>query len=150
MNVIALASRPCDSGSPRWFAASGAAAITLLAAVALALFSTEQAVEGIWLEKAIIPGRMFVLVVSATFLLRWSGSSWREVGMRRPASLWRTAALVVVGYLGIGLMSVLVSQLLLPSLGFAPRTLSLFAPLEGNTHEYLYWLLPGNCSRGWQ
>jgi membrane protease YdiL (CAAX protease family) len=34
------------------------------------------------------------------------------------------------------------TQLLLPALGVTPKTVTLFAAVEGNTAEYLYWLLP--------
>jgi len=123
-------------------AALGAASITLIAAAAMAVFSTEQAVGGGWLERAAIPTRMLLLVAGATFLLRWAGETWQEVGFRRPASLWRTAGLVVVGYLAIGAAFALMTQLLLPAIGIAPKTVTLFAAVEGNTAEYLYWLIP--------
>ena len=123
-------------------AAVGALAISLVAAIALALFSTEQAVGGDWLQRAAVPARMLFLVLAATLLLRWSGASWRDVGLPRPASWWRTSGLVVGGYVAVGLMFALTTQLLLPALGVAPKTISLFAALEGNAAEYLYWLLP--------
>jgi membrane protease YdiL (CAAX protease family) len=123
-------------------AALGALALSLLAAIALALFSTEQAVGGSWLERAIIPARMLLLVIAATFLLRWSSLNWRDVGLHRPGSAWRTAGLVVAGYVGIGLIFVVMTQVVFPILGIAPKTLSLFAAVEGNSTEYLYWLLP--------
>ena len=142
MNSIALSSAPPSGASPRRLATLGVLTITFLAAVGLALFSTEQAIGGNWLERAIVPGRMLLLVLAATCLLRWAGFSWRDVGFRRPVSLWRTGGLVVLGYLGIGLTFVLVSQLVLPWLGAAPKTLSIFAAVKGNAPEYLYWLLP--------
>ena len=142
MNAIGLSSAPSRGGSPRQLAAVGAMTISLLAAVALALFSAEQAIGGNWLQRAVVPGRMLLLVLAATLLLRWSGVSWRDVGLRRPVSFWRTAGRVVLGYLVIGCMFTLVSQLLLPLLGVAPKTLRLFASIEGNAWEYLFWLLP--------
>jgi membrane protease YdiL (CAAX protease family) len=128
--------------SPRQVAAISALAISLAAAAALSLFSTEQAVGGGWLGKAAIPARMALLVLGATLFLRWAGVAWRDVGLRRPDSAWRTAALVVAGYVGVGLMFALATQLLLPSIGAAPKTLAMFVGIQGNTGEYLYWLLP--------
>jgi membrane protease YdiL (CAAX protease family) len=123
-------------------AALGAVTITLLAAIGMSLFSTEQAVGGGWLERAAIPARMLLLVAAATRLLRWAGETWRSVGFERPASLWRAAGLVMAGYLAIGAAYALTTKAVLPALGLAPKTMSLFAGLEGDTAEYLYWLLP--------
>src|SRR5688572_15408554 len=142
MNTLALSSTPTKRPSPRQFAICGVVSISLLAAASLALFSAEQAVGGGWLERAAIPGRMLLLVVAATLLLRWSGHTWRSVGLARPASLWRTAGLVLAGYLGAGLMFAVTTQLFLPWLGLAPQTPSLFSAVEGNLREYLYWLIP--------
>jgi uncharacterized protein len=142
MEAIAHSSLSAVSGHSRHQAALGAVAISLLAALALAMFSTEQAVGGSLLERATIPARMLLLVVAATLLLRWSGVTWQHVGLRRPSSLWRTAGLVVAGYAGIALTFTLMTQVLMPLLGVAPKTLSLFAAVKGNTAEYLYWLVP--------
>jgi membrane protease YdiL (CAAX protease family) len=108
----------------------------------MALFSTEQAVGGNWLERAAIPARMLLLVGIATLLLRWAGETWQDVGLCKPASLWRTAGLVVLGYLGMGATFAVATQLLLPALGIGPKVVSLFSAVEGNTAEYLYFLIP--------
>jgi membrane protease YdiL (CAAX protease family) len=141
MATAAFSLTPSQS-TPRLHAALGAVAISGVAAVAMALFSTEQAVGGGWLERVAIPARMLFLVAVATLLLRWAGETWQEVGFRRAASFWRTAALVVVGYLAIGAAFALTTKLLLPALGLAPKIGTLFAAVEGNTAEYLYWLIP--------
>jgi membrane protease YdiL (CAAX protease family) len=113
-----------------------------MAALSMALFSTEQAVGGDSLERAAIPARMLLLVGIATFLLRRAGETWEGVGLCKPASLWRTAGLVVFGYLAMGAAFAIATQLLLPSLGIAPKVVSLFSGVEGNTAEYLYFLIP--------
>lgn len=125
----------------RHVAAVGVLGITLLAAVLLSLFAAEQAVGGDLLERAVIPARMFLLVAVATLLLKAAGETWSGVGLRRPGSYWRVAALVLAGYLAVGLMFVAVSQLL-AMFGVSSKTLGLFAAIEGNTAEYLYWLIP--------
>ncbi len=142
MDTLALSSSPTRRSGPRQIAIYGIVAISALAAASLALFSAEQAVGGGWLERAAIPGRMLLLVVAATLLLRWSAHTWRSVGLARPASLWRTAGLVLAGYLGVGLMFTVTTQLLLPWFELAPQTASLFSAVEGNLPEYLYWVIP--------
>lgn len=142
MNSAALRPMPDRVRNPRAATAAGAVALTALAALLMALFSTEQAVGGGWAERALIPARMLLLVVAATFLLRVVDERWSDVGLSKPGSYGRTAALVLAGYFGVGLMFAALSQLVLPPLGLAPKTASMFAALEGNTAEYLYWLLP--------
>jgi membrane protease YdiL (CAAX protease family) len=84
---------------------------------------------------------MLLLVGVATLLLRTVGETWRDVGLIKPRFV-RTAVLVVVGYLAMGLVYGLITQLLLPPLGLEPKTLSLFSAVQGDAAEYLYWLLP--------
>jgi membrane protease YdiL (CAAX protease family) len=108
----------------------------------MALFSTEQAVGGGWLERAAIPARMLSLVGAATLLLRWAGETWLDVGFCKPACPWRTAGLVVFGYLATGVAFAVATQLLLPALGIPLKVVSLFSAVEGNTAEYLYFLIP--------
>jgi membrane protease YdiL (CAAX protease family) len=84
---------------------------------------------------------MLLLVGGATLLLRTVGETWRDVGLSRPR-FGRTTALVVVGYLATTLVYALISKLLFPALGLTPKTLSLFSAVQGDTAEYLYWLIP--------
>jgi uncharacterized protein len=142
MESAAVSTSPPAARSPRQSAIFGVLAISLLATIALTLFSTEQAVGGAWLERIAIPARMLFLVGTASVLLHWSGSSWRSVGLAKPTSLWRTAAVVVAGYLGVGLMFAFTTQMLLPALELTPKTASVFAAVEGNLPELLYWLIP--------
>jgi membrane protease YdiL (CAAX protease family) len=141
MNAATLPTASAFQAKPRQLALAGALGVSLLAALAMATFSTEQAVGGGWLERAAIPLRMLLLVGVATLLLRTVGETWRDVGLSKPLFV-RTAVLVVAGYLGLGLVYGLITQLLLPALGLEPKTLSLFSDVQGDTAEYLYWLLP--------
>jgi membrane protease YdiL (CAAX protease family) len=141
MNAAALPTETGPTARPRQLALLGALGISLLAALAMAAFSTEQAVGGGWLQRAAIPLRMLLLVGVATLLLRTVGETWRDVGLSKPGFV-RTAVLVVVGYLGMSLVYVLITRLLLLGLGLEPKTLSLFSAVQGDTAEYLYWLVP--------
>ena len=130
-----------SSMDQRTLALAGAIAISALAALLVALFSTDAAVDGGFAARVAVPGRMLLLIVAATLLLP-AGESWRGVGLLAPTSRWRAAALIVGGYLAVGAALALVTQLLLPALGLTPRTLAAFAGLRGNLGEYLYWLIP--------
>jgi membrane protease YdiL (CAAX protease family) len=141
MNATTLPTNNGVQAGPRQLSLLGALSISLLAALAMAAFSTEQAVGGGWLERTAIPLRMLLLVGGATLLLRTVGETWRDVGLSRPR-FGRTTALVVVGYLAMTLVYALISKLLFPALGLTPKTLSLFSAVQGDTAEYLYWLIP--------
>ena len=119
----------------------GAVVISALAALLVALFSTDAAVEGGLAARLAVPGRMLLLVAVATLLLH-PGEGWRSVGLRARQSAWRAVFLIVCGYLAVGAALALVTQLLLPTLGRAPDTAATFAGLQGNLGEYLYWLIP--------
>lgn len=138
MNADHAAERP----SAHLFAGVSAALITLAAAAALALFSTDIAIGGDLAERAAIPLRMLALVTLATLLLLLGGETWSDVGLKRPRSLWQTFALVIVGYLAVGIAVTAVTQLLFPQLGIVPKTSAVFAAIRGNFVEYIYWLLP--------
>ncbi|HET9426753.1 MAG TPA: CPBP family intramembrane glutamic endopeptidase [Allosphingosinicella sp.] len=122
-------------------AAAGSLLITIMAAAGMALFSTAEAVGGDLLQRSAVPARMLFLLLLATWLLRLSGSSWREVGLRPPASKIRTFLLVIGGYLLIGVTFGVLGSVVLPALGIAPKTTEAFAGLTGNTGLYLYLLI---------
>ena len=134
---------PAQSHSnQRNVALASAVAISALGALLVLFFKTDTAVGGTFIERAAIPGRMLLLVMTATFLLRYAGENWRVVGLRAPTSPWRTAALIIGGYLAVGVAIALVTKILLPLMNFPQRTTILFADIHGNLGEYLYWLIP--------
>jgi membrane protease YdiL (CAAX protease family) len=141
MTTVVLPDQVVSKDQPRRTALLGAIAISGLAALAMAAFSTEQAVGGGLLERAAVPLRMLMLVIAATLLLRSAGETWRDVGLSRPP-LGRTVALIIVGYVGMTAMYLGVTQFLLPALNVTPKAAILFSGVRGNIGEYLYWLLP--------
>jgi uncharacterized protein len=140
MSVLAL-SETSFSSPTRGKAAAGAMIISAIAALGMALFSTSEAIDGSIAERSAIPLRMLLLFGAATLFLRFSGSSWRAVGLRAPSGNWRTALLVIGGYLAVGVAFAIVGALILPALGLSPRTTDTFAGLTGNTGLYLYLLI---------
>lgn len=127
---------------PRGIAWAQAGLITLAAAIAAALFSTDGAVGGDTAARFVIPLRMLALVLIATALLKWSGETWRDVGLARPRSMLATSGWVVGGYICIAAAAALLTQLVFPHVGLQARTAAAFAGLQGNLGEYLYWLIP--------
>lgn len=122
-------------------AAIGLATVLAAAGGALSLFSARIALGGGLLERVAVPGRMLLLVLLATAMLRWTGQSWREVGLRAPASWWRCAGLVVAGYVAVSAAFVLLTRIVFPPLGLVSHSAALFAGLEGDLPELLYWLV---------
>ena len=138
-NFAHLSRQPGDASQRDLY---GIVLLTAVAAVVLSMFSAQIAVEGGVLERMAVPGRMLLLVVLATSLLRASGVSWRDSGLRAPPSFWRSSTLVIGGYFVVGAAFVLVSQILLPALGATHDSGRIFSELRGNLGEYLYWLIP--------
>jgi membrane protease YdiL (CAAX protease family) len=104
----------------------------------MSLFSTSEALRGDLLHWFGVPLRMLFLVGVAALWLRFSGEDWRVVGLRAPGSINRTALLVVIGYFAIGGAFAVLSGVLLPTIGAAPKTVESFPNLTGNTGLYLY------------
>jgi membrane protease YdiL (CAAX protease family) len=109
-----------------------------LAFVAMSLFSTSEALGGDLLHWLGVPLRMLFLVGVAALWLRWSGEGWRTVGLRAPKSIGKIALLVIGGYLAVGGAYAVLSGVILPALGAAPKTVESFSNLTGNTTLYLY------------
>lgn len=139
MASVALPAIRTDRSRQR--AAVGVVILAAAAGFGLSLFSAEIALGGDLLERIAVPMRMLVLVALATLLLAGSGQTWRDVGLRAPRSLWRSAAVVVGGYIAVGTAFVMISQVLLPALGITHETSKIFSGLRGNVGEYLYWLI---------
>jgi len=139
--MASLASGNSVPAAHRLSAGLGTLVLVCAGAAALSLFSAEIAIDGGLAERAAVPLRMLVLVGLAALLLRWSGETWADVGLNRPASLRLALGLVVGGYLAVAVTAGL-GHSLLPALGLAPKTSAIFGALRGDTAEYLYWLLP--------
>lgn len=140
MATIAV-DEPFSVASARRQAAVGAVAISVFAAISMALFSTADAIEGGMLQRSGVPIRMLFLFVAASLFLRLGGSNWGAVGLRAPGRKGRAAILVIGGYFAVGAVFAVVGGLILPALNLSPRTAEAFAGLTGNTGLYLYLLL---------
>jgi membrane protease YdiL (CAAX protease family) len=122
----------------------GAELITVLTllGISLAALPVTQVVNGGLTEHALMLLRMVALLAGATWLLRRGGRSWSDVGLKRPASWWRVAGLVVLGYLLLGMLLQLLLPLLLTLSGVEPPALAAFAQIKGNLLQYLFFVLP--------
>jgi membrane protease YdiL (CAAX protease family) len=127
-----------QTATPAHLALAGAIVISGLAFVWMSLFTTSEALRGDLLHWLGVPLRMLVLVGVAALWLRWSGEGWRTVGLQAPKSIGKTTLLVIGGYLAIGGAYAILSGVVLPTLGAAPKTVESFSHLTGNTSLYLY------------
>ena len=126
------------AGAALELAVVGAATVLLLT-----LYSTRDVTTFDLVRRIMVPARLLILVLLATWFLRRGGGGWAGLGLRRPQPLWRVPLLVVGGYLAGELAAGLTAQFLLPALGLAPPGIPPFLRhLQGNLGEYLYWMIP--------
>ena len=116
--------------------------MALLTAVSIAVFSASDAAAHGFIGRLLLPIRMLVLALIATWLLRRDGLGWRDVGLAKPPRLWRTALLALGGYVVAYLLVGAMVAALFPALHLPSPTSSPIAGVHGHLGEYLYWLLP--------
>jgi membrane protease YdiL (CAAX protease family) len=126
----------------RFAIAAELAAVLGLLGLGLAALPVSAVLHGGIGEHALMLLRMLALLAGATWLLRRTGRTWADVGLRRPASWWRVAGLVIAGYAALGLLLQLVLPLLLALTGAQPPALAAFAELKGDLLQYLFFALP--------
>lgn len=116
--------------------------LILVAAAGALLMSPPPNAGGAVVAQLLVPLRMLGLCLLATFLLRRRGLTWAAVGLRRPASWWRVAGLIVGGYLALAVLAGLMMAFVLPALGLpADSSAAAFASIEGQVWKYVSWLL---------
>jgi membrane protease YdiL (CAAX protease family) len=86
------------------------------------------------------PVQMLIMFAVATALLRMRGEGWRSVGLRRPPSIRRVAALVVGGYVGIIAVNAVLVLVVFPMLGVALPKFGALGQIHGHPLAYAYWL----------
>ncbi|MFC7537274.1 CPBP family intramembrane glutamic endopeptidase [Sphingomonas sp. GCM10030256] len=139
--ISIAAARPSEAASQAPVALAGSIVLSGVAVVAMSVFSTTESLSGDLLHRLGVPLRMLVLFSLATVWLRASRSSWRAVGLRRPASMGKVALLVIAGYVSVGAAFALLTGVVLPILGLTPKTAEAFSGLTGNTGLYIYLLV---------
>jgi membrane protease YdiL (CAAX protease family) len=95
---------------------------------------------GDWVARLMVPGRILLACLFATVLLRRRGETWASVGLVRPVSLWRTAVLVLTGYLAISAVAVGLLSWVFPALGIAADPTGSVSSVRSDPGEYAYWL----------
>ncbi|HEV2532177.1 CPBP family intramembrane glutamic endopeptidase [Phenylobacterium sp.] len=116
--------------------------MAVLTIASVMAFSASQVSAAGWLGRLVVPGRMLILLLIATLLLRQSGQGWRDVGFARPKRLWLTLVLALGGYLASYLLVGLVVALLFPVLHLSRPGIGPLGHVRGNLGEYLYWMIP--------
>lgn len=116
--------------------------MALVTIASVMVFSAKQAESMGLVGRLIVPGRMLLLVLVATFLMRRRGEGWGDVGMGRPKRLWATPLLGIGGYVCAYVLVALMVVLLFPVLHLPRPGVGPFGGIKGNLSEYLYWLIP--------
>jgi uncharacterized protein len=117
--------------------------VMALITIGSVMFFSAKQVDSIGLVgRLIVPGRMLLLVLVATFLMRRRGERWGDVGMGRPKRLWATPLLGIGGYVCAYILVGLMVLLLFPVLHLPRPGIGPFGGIKGNLPEYLYWMIP--------
>lgn len=116
------------------------AVVMVLLGALLSLMTVDQAVGDGAGPKLFVLGRMALLLLLCTWLLRRSGERWADVGLRRPPRWWTIPAVVAGGFGAFIAIAVLAGPLL-AALGIEPPRHT-GAALQGNLLEYLFWAGP--------
>jgi membrane protease YdiL (CAAX protease family) len=114
--------------------------ILALAAVVVPAISPAEAVTGDATIKLLFLGRMVVLLIVATLLLRLRGLRWADVGLRRPR--WWRFALAIPGGFALAVIGVTALSAVLATQGIPKADYAMFRPLKGDLPLYLFWLGP--------
>jgi uncharacterized protein len=102
------------------------ASAPLVVAVAVALhFSPAPASLRLILGE---PLEMIVLIAASSLILRWRGERWSDLGLRRPASIRRIAAMVIASLAAVYGVAALLVLLVFRPTGLSPPDLSQVAP----------------------
>jgi membrane protease YdiL (CAAX protease family) len=131
-----------SSEGSKWWLAGEVALVLTVTAASLAALPVTRVIEGGLLEHALMLLRMIVLLGAATWLLRRTGHSWSDVGLSRPKSWWRVAALVAAGYAMLAVVMMVLLPAALQLAGASPPKLAAFAALKNNLLQYLFFAIP--------
>jgi membrane protease YdiL (CAAX protease family) len=82
-------------------------------------------------------------ILVATIVLKLQGSSWRQLGLARPKSWFRTALLGIGTLVALFIMNIAIQVIAinLPGMEVAPIDQSRFNPLEGNLVMFLLFVV---------
>jgi membrane protease YdiL (CAAX protease family) len=95
-----------------------------------------------WLDFAYAgSAALLVCLAIATWRLAAARSSWRELGLRRPASWLRTLFWAIALLVASEAVGLLIIVPLARAAEWAPLDLSRFAGLRGDWHRLAWWLL---------
>ena len=141
MHPSSSSSSDLTKSAPKLRLVAEVAAVLALFAASLALLPLHRVLAGGVLAHSAIILRMLFFVAVCTVLLRNTGQSWREVGLRAPRSWGRVALLVVLAYIGLMMLQVLIA-LLLKATGWTAGDVAPFRVLQGDLARYLFFAIP--------
>jgi len=110
-----------------------------------ALLPAGLAPDADWGARLLVPAKMLILVLAATWLLHQRGEGWGEMGLKRPAALWHIPAYGLAAYLASSAVVAICASIIFPMLGVKGgmgQVPAAFASLKGDTPQYFFWLIP--------
>jgi membrane protease YdiL (CAAX protease family) len=114
-------------------------AVLALASAFLSIMSAYDTINAGAGPKAFLVGRMAVLVLLCTWLLRRSGERWRDLGLVRPKRWWLVPLLIIGGFVVLVIAANLIRNVLVPSMGLQPPGPNALTGLRGDFPEYLFY-----------
>ena len=138
--ILNLAARPRLAAL-----AATALMFTLIVALVLGISPPGMIGGGPW-PKLLFLLRMVLLLAAATGLLRLQRLGWRDVGLRRPPGWGRFALAVPLGLVLCAVFATVVrlGQSAAHAASGPATDYAAFAPIEHQTAEYLFWVLPAS------
>jgi hypothetical protein len=127
---------------PRLYLLAEIAFVLGVEAVLVQAVPLSQVLNGGWAGRLYSPTRVVLVLILIGWLLHRTGSSWSEIGVRRPASWPRTIGLGVAGFIVIFLVDQVLIRPAIDALGLGAGSIGGLTVIQGNLLEYLYWAGP--------
>lgn len=132
--------QPAHSTASRWRYLSELVLVLALLGAFLSMMSVNDAVNGGIAAKLFLVGRMALLILICTWLLRRGGERWADVGLRRPPRWWLVPLLVVGGLVLIVTMSIFLVNTIFPLIGLLPPHVK-SSEITDDLPEFLFFMI---------
>ena len=125
----------------RWYLLGEIVLVLAIGTILLKAVPARFIFESVW-GRLYLPVRASVQLGFIAWLLSLTGRTWQDMGVRRPAS-WRRSTTLGIGAFVVMFLATQTLRRALAALGLpSDGDVRLFAAIEGNVWEYLYWALP--------
>lgn len=100
-------------------------------------------IQDSWMRDLVGPGSVVVAVVIASFFMRRRGIKWRDFGLSKPRSFWKTFFWTIVAVAGTLILAGAGTAWAIDTFDLQPIDYSRFVELQGNLPKLLFWLAIG-------